>query len=197
MCFGFDPAASPRRAVADRLLQRQQANIWQTVRAIAQQGYPLPDAAVQQIVDQPAVQQPHSLIKLVKQQGYTTATRSAGRLLLEAGLEIVTTEIGAVVEAAHQSGGVALIAHPGRGDGYVWFDAQRLDHLRSEAPIDGLEVYYPLHSPEQTAMYQAYAEKYALLTSAGSDSHTPDQPPLKYRAALSRRLLERLGISLF
>ncbi|MCL4879207.1 MAG: PHP domain-containing protein [Anaerolineae bacterium] len=190
LCYGFDPQNTPLRSLADNLLRRQQDNIWQTVKAIAQQGYPLQDGEVRKIVEQPAVQQPHSLVKLVKQYGYG----SAGRLLLDAGLQIVTTEIGTVVDAVHQSGGVCLIAHPGRSDGYVTFDEPLLDQLRAEVPIDGFEVYYPLHSPEQTATYRAYADKHDLLTSAGSDSHTPDKPPIKYRADSSRRLLERLGI---
>jgi len=45
-------------------------------------------------------------------------------------------------------------------------------------------------------MYKAYAEKYDLFTSAGSDSHTPDEPPIKYPAGDSRKLLERLGVEL-
>jgi hypothetical protein len=192
LCYGFDPQNTPLHSLADNLLRRQRDNLWQTVKAIAQQGYPLQDGEVQKIVEQPAVQQPHSLVKLVKQYGYGSA--SAGRLLLDAGLQTVTTEIGTVVDAVHQSGGVCLIAHPGRSDGYVTFDEPLLDQLRAEVPIDGFEVYYPLHSPEQTAMYSAYAEKHNLLTSAGSDSHTPDKPPIKYRADSSCKLLERLGI---
>jgi 3',5'-nucleoside bisphosphate phosphatase len=194
LCFGFDLPATSLNSVADTLLRRQQDNIWQTVKAIAQQGYPLPDDEVQKIIEEPCVRQPHSLVGLLKQHGYHTPERSAGRLLLDAGLEIVTTEIAPVVEAAHQSGGVCVIAHPGRGDGFVQFDEALLDQLRAEVPIDGIEVLYPLHSPEQTAMYQAYAEKHDLLTSAGSDSHKPDSPPIKYRADSSRKLLERLGI---
>lgn len=194
LCFGFDPAANALQSVADRLLRRQQANIRQTVTAIAQQGYPLPEADVQALLNQPAVQQPHLLVDLVRRQGYGTPERSPGRLLVESGLQQITVDIGEVVEAAHESGGVCLIAHPGRGDGYLCFDGDSLDALRAEVPIDGFEVHYPKHSPEQIAMYQAYADQHHLLTSAGSDSHTPDKPPIKYRAAWCRPLLERLGI---
>lgn len=194
LCFGFDQNPGPLRAVADDLLHRQQENIRQVVRAIAEQGYPLPEDEVQNIIEQPSVQQPHSLVQLAKDQGYHSEERSAGRLLLNAGLEITTVEIGRVVEAAHQCGGICLIAHPGRGDGYVKFDEALLDELRTETPIDGFEVYYPRHSPEQIEMYKAYAAKHNLFTSAGSDSHAPEKPPIKYEAGLSRKLLERLGV---
>jgi predicted metal-dependent phosphoesterase TrpH len=86
-----------------------------------------------------------------------------------------------------------MIAHPGRGDGYVQFDTALLDRLRAEVPIDGFEVYYPAHTAEQIALYRAYTEQHDLLISAGSDSHGPNRSPIKYRADMCRKLLERLG----
>ncbi len=93
-----------------------------------------------------------------------------------------------------RAGAVCLIAHPGCKDGFVTYNDQMLDKLRQDIPIDGLEVYQPKHSPEQTAMYLQYAQKHHLLISSGSDSHRPGKPPVKYRAELSRSLLERIGI---
>jgi histidinol phosphatase-like PHP family hydrolase len=40
------------------------------------------------------------------------------------------------------------------------------------------------------------AERHHLLTSAGSDSHGLDKPPIKYRIELIRSLLERVGIQI-
>ena len=99
----------------------------------------------------------------------------------------------AVVEAAHQSGAVALIAHPGRGVEFCLFDAPLLDEFRREIPIDGLEAYYPRHTEEQVAAFQAYADQHDLLVSSGSDSHSAENPPIKYPAQLSRRLFKSVG----
>src|SRR5262249_6583153 len=110
--------------------------------------------------------------------------------------DFVTNDVAAVVDAAHRSGAVALIAHPGRDDGFVCYDTDLLDELRRDVPVDGFEVYYPVHTPEQTEMFRDYAEKHNLLTSSGSDSHGPDKLPIKYKAGLSRNLLERLGIQI-
>jgi predicted metal-dependent phosphoesterase TrpH len=132
----------------------------------------------------------------LKRLGYGTGEPSLGRILLEAGCAIVTNDLAAVVEAAHRSGGVCLIAHPGHAEGFVTYDVQRLDKLRQDIPIDGLEVYQSKHTPDQTAMYLEYAQKHDLLVSSGSDSHKPEKPPIKYRAELSRALLEQVGIQI-
>lgn len=191
LCFGFDPDKPALSDLTRDIIRRQRENtreIWQKMR---QQGHTMPDDnALDQLLQVPSAQQPHSMVALLKQHGFETP----GKLMMEAGFAFATVEAAAAVEAVHQSGGVCLIAHPGRGDGYVKFDDDLLDQLRSETPIDGFEVYYPDHSPEQTAMYLDYAQKHNLLTSSGSDSHAPDNPPIKYRAELSRKLLERLGV---
>ncbi len=107
-----------------------------------------------------------------------------------------TNDMATVVEAAYRSGAVCLIAHPGRGEGYTCYEGQLLNELRRHVPIDGFELYYPAHTPEQMAMYWEYAKTHRLLTSSGSDSHGPEKKPIKYRAELSHSLLERLGIQI-
>lgn len=194
LCFGVDSQLGPLRSLADKLLHLQQENIRQVAARIADQGYTMPTEAVDAILGQPSVQQPHSLAALARDQGLGTAERSAGRLLLDAGLEITTLDIGEIVAATHAVGGLALVAHPGRGDGYPVFDEALLDQLRGDVPVDGLEVLHPRHNPEQEALYRAYADHHGLLTSAGSDSHHPDGPPIKYPASACQRLLEQLGV---
>lgn len=194
LCFGVPEHESPLHALGAALLHRQRQNTLETVQAMVAQGYALADEEVQPILAAPAVQQPFRLVDLIKAHGYDSAERSAGRLLVEAGLKQLTQALGPVVEAAHQSGALALIAHPGNSDPYITFDEALLDELRAEIPIDGIEVHHPVHSPEQVARYQAYAEKHCLLTSAGSDSHAPEKAPIPYPAASSRSLLERLGV---
>ncbi|HEY7975746.1 MAG TPA: hypothetical protein VID72_10410, partial [Ktedonobacterales bacterium] len=157
-------------------------------------GHPMTDAReLERILAKPHAQQPKDLFAALVgvMQGDESAADAA---MTAGGFALETADIAAVVDAVHQSGGVCLIAHPGRGGGYVRFDDDLLDSLRSEVPIDGLEVYYPAHSAEQVAMYAAYAQTHHLLTSSGSDSHSPENPPIKYQAALSRSLLERLGV---
>lgn len=199
LCFGFDPNHNALNDLAQDLLRRQQENTRQVFETLQRRGYILSPGDLPAILAKPSSRQPDALVTLLEAHGYglgrpSAGGPSAGEIVMAAGCAFATNDPAAVVEAAHQGGAVCLLAHPGRGDGFVTYDAELLDQFRHEVPIDGLEVYYPLHTPAQTAMYQEYAQRDRLLTSAGSDSHGPDKPPIKYRAELSRRLLERLGI---
>jgi len=192
LCFGFDPAPNALGDLARDVLQRQQENTREVYENLLRAGFTFPDhpAALSAILEKPSSQHPGELVKLVK----NTGEQSAGKIVGEAGCNYATNDIAAIVEASHKSGAVCLVAHPGRQDGFITYDVELLDQLRQEAPIDGLEVYYPLHTPEQTATFLDYAKKHNLLVSSGSDSHGSNKLPIKYPAELSRTLLERLGI---
>lgn len=196
LCFGFDPHHNALSNLAQDLLRRQQENSREVYENLQRQGCLLPPDALTAVLTKPSPQQPHVLVALLKEHGYGLGAPSAGKLVSSAGGALMTNDPAAVAEAAHQSGGVCLLAHPGRTDGFMTFDGQLLDEFRQEVPIDGLEVYYPLHTPAQTTLYQEYARRHRLLISAGSDSHGPDKPPIKYQAELCRALLQRVGIQI-
>jgi hypothetical protein len=196
LCFGFDSPPNALNDIAQDLVSRQRENTREVYENLQRKGYTFsqdPDELAT-ILEQPSPEQPFALVDLLKKHGHGTGQPSAGRIVLEAGCTIVTNDLAAVVDAAHRSGAVCLIAHPGHKDGFVTYDVQMLDKLRQDIPIDGLEVYQPKHTPEQTAMYLEYAEQHHLLISSGSDSHGLDKPPIKYPAQFSRTLLERVGI---
>jgi predicted metal-dependent phosphoesterase TrpH len=194
LCFGFDPEQNDLKALAQDLLRRQRENTREVYENLQRKGYALSPEALPAILAKPSSQQPHALVALLKEHGYGHSEPSAGKLVLEAGCAFATNDPAAVVQAAHRCGAVCLLAHPGREDGFMTYDVPLLDQFRQEVPVDGLEVYYPVHTPVQTEMYRAYAQRHNLLTSAGSDSHGPEKPPIQYRAELSRGLLERVGI---
>lgn len=196
LCFGFDTQHNALNDLAQDLLHRQQENTREVCENLQQQGYALPAKALSTLLAKPSSEQPHALVTALKEYGYGLGEPSAEKLVMAAGCTFATNDPAAVAEAAHRSGGVCLLAHPGRDDGFVNYDIQLLDQFRQSVPIDGLEVYYPLHTPAQTEMYREYAQRHHLLTSAGSDSHRPDKPPIKYRAELCRDLLERVGIQI-
>jgi 3',5'-nucleoside bisphosphate phosphatase len=211
LCYGFDPENNALNNLAQDVARRQQENTREVYENLLRKGYTIPhqqecvkeDGEEPQqphellaILETPSSQQPHELAALLKKHGHGTGGTSLGQMMDAAGFSWATNDIAAVVDAAHRSGAVCLIAHPGRGEGFTCYDANLLDELRMQVPLDGIEVYYPAHTPEQIAMYLEYAKTHHLLTSSGSDSHGPDKKPIKYRAELSRNLLERVGIQI-
>ena len=194
LCFGFDAAPNALSDLAKNVLHRQRENSREVYENLLKKGYTFhqqPDA-LSAILEKPSAQQPKELATLLK----TTGEQSAGKIVWDAGCTFEANAIADIVDACHRSSAVCLVAHPGREDGFVNYNAELLDELRQGAPIDGMEVYYPLHTPEQTAMFLDYAQKHDLLISSGSDSHDSKKPPIKYPAELSRTLLERLGIQI-
>ncbi|MCA0455274.1 MAG: PHP domain-containing protein [Chloroflexi bacterium] len=206
LCFGYDPAAPHLRQVSTKLWDMQNANITQAFARMRSKGYTiikdlLEEDEVEQakmlagILALPSARQPHELAKLLAKLGFEGDEPALWQAMQEVGVRFEGNEIAPVVEAVHADGGVCLIAHPGRGVYYPIFDPPMLDELRAEVPIDGFEAYYPLHKPEQTAMYIEYAAKHDLLVSAGSDSHGNNRDPIAYPAHYARKLLERVGVT--
>jgi predicted metal-dependent phosphoesterase TrpH len=192
LCYGFDPDDNHLDALAQDTTHRQRENSRQVFNYLLSKGYGLDPQELEQMLAKPAAQQLPDLLALAAK--VIQDEKAIGRTLLDGGFAYMTHHPATIVEAAHQSGAVCILAHPGRSDGFVCYDHALLDELRCQAPIDGIEVYYPAHTPEQTAIYLAYAQRHHLLISAGSDSHSLEKPPLKYRAELCRALLERFGV---
>lgn len=81
-----------------------------------------------------------------------------------------------IAQVAHANGGTVVLAHPGRSKGVYAIPATEVEILAMQAVgLDGIEVYYPAHSPEQQAFYLNIAQHHGLLVTGGSDSHGPDQ----------------------
>lgn len=192
LCFGFDPHTNQLDTLAQDITRRQHDNTRQVFNHLLNDGYDLDPSELEQMLMKPAAQQLPQLLALASK--FIQDQKMIGKTLLDAGFTYVTHDPATIVEAAHQSGAVCILAHPGRNDGFVRYSHDLLDELRSEAPIDGIEVYYPSHTPEQSALYLDYAQRHDLLVSAGSDSHHPKNPPVKYEAVLCGNLLERLGV---
>jgi hypothetical protein len=75
------------------------------------------------------------------------------------------------VEITRAAGGLSVLAHPGWGVPH-----ETIPQL-VEAGLDGIEVYYPEHTPAQIAHYAALARRYGLLMTGGTDFHGGEVSP--------------------
>jgi predicted metal-dependent phosphoesterase TrpH len=197
LVYGADAARGPLRDLVDR---QRQAHIDRANEAIArlrEGGYAVPslDAAV---AGRPPL--PIYVMDALIRDDLANSMLEANQFV-EHRLGVpfyIDVPLHEAVAAAHEAGGLAILAHPGRDEGAGILLPDRLARMLDHAPVDGLEVHYPTHTPEQVREYAALADRHGLLRSCGSDSHGPGRPrdPIPYPATLARDLLARLGLSL-
>ncbi|MGA8121066.1 RNase RNM [Rouxiella badensis] len=76
------------------------------------------------------------------------------------------------IDVIHQSGGQAVVAHPGRYDlSTKWL--KRLLAYFAEQGGDAMEVAQCQQAPHERAQHAAFSRDYHLLASQGSDFHQP------------------------
>jgi predicted metal-dependent phosphoesterase TrpH len=69
------------------------------------------------------------------------------------------------IDCIRAAGGLAVIAHPG-----LYQNDELVKHLL-EYGVDGIEAYHSDHTVEQEMKYQAWADAYGIMATAGSDFH--------------------------
>ncbi|MGN6673363.1 MAG: PHP domain-containing protein, partial [Thermomicrobiales bacterium] len=196
LVYGADPEHGQLHDLVARQRQRHIDRANEAIARARQRGYELP--ALDEIIGgRPPL--PIYVMNAVIRAGYATSHLTANQFVANTlGVPFyIDVPIQEAVAAAHASHALAIVAHPGRREDPDPMTAERLPRLLAETPIDGLEAYYPTHTPEQVAAYAALAERYDLLCSCGSDSHGPDWPrdPIAYPVDRATPLLARLGVT--
>lgn len=77
-----------------------------------------------------------------------------------------------IVDAVHACGGLVVIAHPQTY--FAGATEARMDRLRDECSLDGVECAHPSVDLGLTPLYRAYCEKHGLLSLGGSDCHSAE-----------------------
>lgn len=74
------------------------------------------------------------------------------------------------VHIIHESGGIAVLAHPGRIE-LSFSEREKLMRSLVGEGLNGLECVYSTHDWEQTEYFTAFAKGHGLLVTGGSDFH--------------------------
>ena len=80
-------------------------------------------------------------------------------------MESTYPEPAEIIEAIHEAGGIAVLAHPG-----FYNNFELLEEL-IPLGLDGVEVWHPENTPEQQELLINIAKKNDLLMTGGSDFH--------------------------
>lgn len=70
-----------------------------------------------------------------------------------------------IINAIHEAGGIAVLAHPGFYNNFELFE-----ELIPQG-LDGVEVWHPENTPEQQEQLIKIAKKHGLVMTGGSDFH--------------------------
>ncbi len=93
------------------------------------------------------------------------------------------------IELIKNAGGIAVLAHPG-----LIKDHRKVIEVINSG-IEGLEVFYPEHSPEQIRELFELAQRHHLLITGGSDYHGPGSSESRGNmgsAAVSKELVDQI-----
>jgi len=74
------------------------------------------------------------------------------------------------IKLIKNAGGISVLAHPYQ----TKLEGENLEKLIKKLKsqgLDGIEVFYSLHSERMTGEYLSYAKKYDLVATSGSDFH--------------------------
>lgn len=196
LVYGAPSEHGPLRALVDRQRQEHIDRANEAIGRLRRGGHAVPslEAAV---AGRPPL--PIYVMDALIRDGVADTMLAANRFV-ERRLGVpfyIDVPLAEAVAAAHAAGGLAILAHPGRDEGAGILRPEQLPRLLDHAPIDGLEVHYPTHTPAQVAEYASLADRHGLLRSCGSDSHGPGRPrdPQRYPATLALPLLARLGLA--
>lgn len=197
LCYASEFSGNSLTELVDKTCRKQLENTWKVYAELETRGYRFPRRGEVLAAQQGELRRPVDNAHLLVGHGYVADLEAGLAVIRDAGYVISAAPIHTTVEAAHASGAVALLAHPGRGGGeIVRYDPPLLDEMLAATPLDGVEVFYPSHTLQQTGAYLALTSERDLLVGAGSDSHGPGQHlPVAYRAEQCLKLLACCGIS--
>jgi len=82
------------------------------------------------------------------------------------------------IELILAAGGIPILAHPGLLNCKTNHQFDKLITGLKEMGIQGIEVFYPEHTPEQTRLFAELAQRHNLLLTGGTDFHGSIHPEI-------------------
>jgi predicted metal-dependent phosphoesterase TrpH len=139
------------------------------VQRLGELGVPVSWERVLEIAGDASVGRPHVAQALLEAGHISQISEAFDRFIGRNGpayVERMKLTPAEAIELIHSVRGVAILAHPLFTD-----DIERIIPELARAGLDGVECYYPSHSPSDVEHVLAMARSSGLLPSGGSDYH--------------------------
>lgn len=124
------------------------------------------------------VGRPH-IARLLVQKGFVPVIQEAFDRYLKRGRPAYVEKFRFVpleaIKLIREAGGMAVLAHPVSLNKSLEGLEKMIGELKM-AGLEGLEVFYTEHTPEQTRRYQRLCRKYQLIATGGTDYHGTYKP---------------------
>jgi len=122
------------------------------------------------------------IASFLEKKGYVSSINEAFEKYLKKGGEIYVNKkryrIEEGIDIIHSLGGISILAHP-----YTTkLNSKNLEiflnYLVNVCKLDGIEVFYPEHSPRFVDFYYSLAVNFKLIITGGSDFHGFNKPDI-------------------
>jgi predicted metal-dependent phosphoesterase TrpH len=176
---GLPDAALDERL--DELRRRRDERNRGMLARLTDLGLPIEQAELAETAGGGAAGRPHIALAMLRHE-YVDSIDAAFRLYLRRGAPAYVDRqrlaLAEAVDLLRDSGGVAVIAHPGiiHTDGV---GLARLVRDAAAAGVVGIECYHPVHDAQTIAACLELAERHDLVATGGSDFHGALKPQVR------------------
>lgn len=175
--YGVDPDARTLREFSERRVAARFDRMRQMVEKLERIGVPVDYEDVVAIAGEGSIARPHLARALVAAGHVDTLDEAFQRYISPSGPAYISTTwptVPIAIDIIRESGGVAVLAHPGiygrDEDIPAWI----------QHGLVGVEAGHPKHSRSDEARYRALAAEHRLLATSSSDFHGPDHISTDY-----------------
>lgn len=197
-------------ALARCLQSQQEARTARTPKIIShlqELGIPASFGDIQKSTGSRHVERPHIAAWMVA-NGYAASMDDAFDAYLGHGKPAYVRKprvpVADAIQYLRSAGGMAVLAHPGLLDLGEAAAYEKLVVELMSMGLQGIEVYYSKHSPQQRIFFQEMADKMGLFVTGGSDFHGDGAPEIQLGTgtgdlfvpySLYKTLLDKLSLA--